>query len=150
MCRVWIVFDIVYIYITLFSIFTFYFLYIIYSKQSILNDALCLSGRLHLRLIINMYGWMVLYIVLSILFLNILLWSIYYVYPQPDPYIIKINRYSNIATMTHVRMRMYILSLIYFIYQFIINIHPYTCMHTYTHQHTHAYIGMHPYIHMHP
>ena len=101
------------------------------------------------------------FIVLSILFLNILLWSIYYVYPQPDLYIIKINRYSNIATMTHVRMRMYILSLIYFIYQFIINIHPYTCMHTYTHQHTHAYIGMHqqggyasihmhPYIHMHP
>ena len=53
--------NIVYIYITLFSIFTFYFLYIIYSKQSILNDALCLSGRLHLRLIINMFGWYCMY-----------------------------------------------------------------------------------------
>ena len=87
-----------------------------------------------------MYGmWcmIVLYCV-SILFLNISFCGPMPIYPQPDLYIIKINRYSNIQHM-YVHTYVYILSLINFTYQFIINIHPYT-----THIHTPPYIAIHP------
>ena len=75
-------------------------------------------------------------IVLLILFLNILLWSIYYVQPQPDHYIIKINIYiQQYSNNPHVCICMYILSLI-IIYTNLSSISIHTCIHT------HAYIHM--------
>ena len=74
----------------------------------------------------------------SILFLNISFCGPTPTYPQPDLYIIKINKYSNIqTTYMYVHTYVYILSLIIIILS-IIYIHTYTYTHAHTCIHSHS------------